>query len=150
MREKECRIRVGIEEVQPEIDQGRFPIKRTVGEKVQGEADIFTDGHDLVSGVLLYRRQGESVWQETPMTLVENDRWRGEFRVMDLGSYQYTVQAWIDHFLTWRRDLVRKIKVGQAIAIDLLTGALLVEAAARRASGKDKKKLLGIRTFLRA
>jgi len=149
MREKEGRKRVVIEEVQPEIDQGRFPIKRTVGEKVQVEADIFTDGHDLVSGVLLYRRQGESVWQETPMTLVENDRWRGEFRVMDLGSYQYTVQAWIDHFLTWRRDLVKKMKAGQAIAIDLLKGALLVEAAARRASGKDKKKLLGITTFLR-
>lgn len=46
---------VVIENVQPEIDSGRFPIKRTVPEEVVVTADIHTDGHDMLSAVLLYR-----------------------------------------------------------------------------------------------
>src|SRR5258706_10161740 len=41
--------RVIIEGVTPEIDGGRFAIKRTRGESVLVEADIFADGHDAIS-----------------------------------------------------------------------------------------------------
>jgi len=73
------RKRVIIEGVAPEIDGGRFPIKRTVGETVVVEADVFTDGHDSLSCVLQYRKAGETAWQEVPMRFLVNDRWRGEF-----------------------------------------------------------------------
>jgi starch synthase (maltosyl-transferring) len=69
--------RVVIEAVAPEIDGGRFPIKRTRGESVQVEADVLVDGHDVISAILLFRRARDEQWSETPMTPLVNDRWRG-------------------------------------------------------------------------
>ena len=88
------------------IDCSRFPIKRVLGEEVVVEADVFTDGHDEVICHVLYRHGCTSDWSRSPMTHIGNDRWRGVFRVSELGHYQYTVEAWVDRFGTWRRDLV--------------------------------------------
>jgi starch synthase (maltosyl-transferring) len=134
---EEGRKRVVITAVRPEVDGGRFPIKRTVGEKVVVEADIFTDAHDALSGFLLYRRNGEPNWSEAPLRFLSNDRWRGEFRVTEVGLYRYTIQAWVDHFETWLEQLLKKHQAGQELSVDLLTGADLVEAAGRRASTPD-------------
>ena len=70
-----------------------------------------------------------------------NDRWRGEFQVAGLGGYRYTVLAWIDRFLTWRRDFDKRIAAGQDVSIDLLIGAELIQAAAENASGADRQRL---------
>ena len=78
---QEGRNRVVIEAVKPEIDGGRFPIKRTPGDKVVAEADIFADGHDVISCVLLFRKEDESRWTEIPMQPLGNDRWQGQFEV---------------------------------------------------------------------
>jgi len=75
------RIRVVIESVKPEVDAGRFPIKRVVGETVEVEADIFTDGHDAVRGIVCYRHAGETTWREIEMKSLANDRFHGEFEV---------------------------------------------------------------------
>ena len=98
------RRRVVVEAVQPEINGGRFPIKRVPGERIVVEADVFSDGHDAIDCLLLYRKQEETSWKEAPMEPLANDRWRGEFRVSDLGCYLYTVEGWTDRFRTWRRD----------------------------------------------
>jgi starch synthase (maltosyl-transferring) len=144
------RIRVIIEGVRPEIDGGRFPIKRAVGEKMVVEADIFTDSHDALSCVLLYRKEDESQWKEHRMEFLVNDRWRGEFNVTELGHYRYTVQAWVSHFKSWRQGLTKKFDAGQDISVDLLTGADLVEAASRRATGSDAKSLKEWAAILRS
>src|SRR4051794_8866966 len=113
------RQRVIIEGVEPEIDCGRFPIKRVVGETVVVEADAFTDGHDVLSCLLLHRpdRPGDRGrtrsalrWTEVPMEALPNDRWRGEFTVTQLGRWIYTVVAWVDPFKTWRRDLRKRVE----------------------------------------
>ena len=44
--------RVVVEHVTPEIDAGRFYVKKTIGDTVRVEADIFTDGHDHSAGAL--------------------------------------------------------------------------------------------------
>src|SRR5262245_43247883 len=98
------RQRVVIEQVAPAIDGGRFPIKRIVGETVIVEADILADGHDLLSAVLQWRPSSETDWEETPMEMLPNDRWRASFEVTRLGTYLYTITAWVDHFASWRRD----------------------------------------------
>jgi starch synthase (maltosyl-transferring) len=126
------RRRVVIEGLSPEIDAGRFPIKRTVGEKVVVEADIFADGHDALSAVLRYRRAGDR-WREAPMELVDNDRWRGSFPLSRLGCYHYTVRAWIDRFGSWRGNLQKKVQAGQEVSVDLLAGAEIVEQTIKRA-----------------
>lgn len=134
---EEGRARVIIEGVQPEIDGGRYPIKRTVGERVRVEADVYTDGHEVISGVLLYQKEGALQWTELPLEFLINDRWRGEFTVAELGRYRYTLEAWVDRFLTWRRDLEKKAGAGQDVAVDLLVGAALIEQAGALASPED-------------
>jgi starch synthase (maltosyl-transferring) len=133
--------RVVIERVEPEVDGGRFPIKRTVGEEVRVRADIYADGHDLLGAILLYRTVGESAWVEVPMRLVNNDRWETRFRVETLGRYVYTIVAWVDGFRTWSADLQKRAAAGQDIAVDVLIGAEIVRAAAGRARGSDAKRL---------
>jgi starch synthase (maltosyl-transferring) len=127
--------------VSPELEAGRFAIKRTVGESVAVEADIFADGHDLLSAVLLYRPEGGEGWHESPMIPLVNDRWRGQFQVTVLGTYRYTVLAWLDHFKSWQHDLAKKHKAGQDLAVDLLIGAQMVQAAADRAVKDSKLQL---------
>jgi starch synthase (maltosyl-transferring) len=133
--------RVVIENVFPEIDGGRFPVKRTVGETVTVTADIHTDGHDLITAVLRYRDGDDPSWRETPLREVGNDRWTGSFRVSSLGRSFYTLAAWVDRFRSWRRDLAKKADAGQDVRVDLLVGATLVEEAAGRAKGADREFL---------
>ena len=80
------RKRVVIENLEPEIDAGLFPIKRVVGEKVIVRADIFADGHDALSASLLYKGPRDKKWNEVPMQFIENDRWEGVFTVEELGT----------------------------------------------------------------
>ena len=120
--------RVVVENVLPQVDCGRFPIKRTVGETVNVTADIHADGHDMLAAVLLHRRAGDAGWSETPMTFVENDRWQGTFPVDALGEYEYTVEGWVDRFASWRHELSTKVGAGQDVSSELLEGAALVAA----------------------
>jgi starch synthase (maltosyl-transferring) len=133
--------RVIIEGVKPEVDGGRFPIKRIVGERVMVEADIFADGHSMLSAVVCYRPARARAWHESAMQLIENDRWRGQFRVETLEPFVYTFQAWVDEFQTWNRDFIKKFDAGQEISLDLLAGAKLIDAAASRASHADSQAL---------
>jgi starch synthase (maltosyl-transferring) len=136
-REDDGRKRVAIAGVKPQVDGGRFPVKRTVGERVVVEADVFGDGHDLLFCLLLYRREGESEWREAPLRSLGNDRWRGEFTVTEVGFYRYTILALVDHFQSWHQHLLKKIRAGQDVSVDLVVGAELLEAASTRASGAD-------------
>src|SRR4029453_8607030 len=129
------RKRVIIEGIQPAINAGRFPIKRIVGEEVVVEADIFTDGHDLLSALLCYRWARDRVWTEVAMAPLGNDRWQGRFRVSQLGRYSYSIQAWVDHFATWYEALRKRVEAEQEVQVELLTGAALIEAASQRGTG---------------
>lgn len=137
----EGRERVVIESIKPEIDGGRFPIKRVTGEKVAVSADIFADGHDSISARLLYRMSGEEKWREAPMRFVENDRWEGEFVPDAIGNWLYTIEGLIDCFKTWQKDIKKKRDAGQEIRVDLLIGAEYVSVAAKASSGTDRGRL---------
>lgn len=138
---EEGRRRVQIEGVLPQIDGGRYAIKRTVGERVHVEVDMFCDSHDAVSGVILYRPQKSQTWFEVPLSPTVNDRWQGEFTVSEMGDYVYTIMGWADHFKSWQRDMTKKLAAEQDVSVDLLIGANLVEEAAKRASGDDAAQL---------
>jgi starch synthase (maltosyl-transferring) len=135
------RQRVVIEAITPQVDGGRFPAKRTVGDVVQIEADVFTDGHDSVAAVVRFRHEQSSEWNETRMRPLVNDRWAGEFPVTDLGRYVYTVYGWIDHWETWLRDLAKRIQANSDTPVDYLIGADLIDAAAGIAKGHDHEWL---------
>lgn len=133
------RERIVIGAVSPEINGGRFPTKGIIGDRVKVEADIYADGHDVLSARLLFRHETEADWKERPMQLLVNDRWRGSFVAAKAGTYYFTITAWVDRFQTWRHDFQKRVKARQAdIDIHLLVGADLIERAARRGRGVDK------------
>src|SRR5262249_19827315 len=160
--------RVVVERIEPEIDGGRFPIKRTVGESVDVSATIFSDGHDVITAMLRDRPTTSRVelatnsvrpahaavrsadpdlrddWRETPMAMVApgTDRWTARFVVTEIGWHEYQIVAWVDRFLTWRRDVRIKANAGQDIAIELIEGAVLIRNAAARATERDAAWLL--------
>ncbi len=137
MTKSDGRKRVVIEGISPAVDCGRFAAKRTVGDLVRVEADIFTDGHDAIAASLLAHREGFEGWTEISMRPLVNDRWTASFRVSEVGRYGFKVQGWVDHFETWHRDLLKRIKAENDTRVDYLIGADLIALAADRALGDD-------------
>jgi starch synthase (maltosyl-transferring) len=119
--------RIQIEDVWPQIDCGRYPVKRSVGDEVEVWATIFRDGHEALGAAILHRAPGSETWRETPMRAAGNDRWTGSFQVDRPGRWQLTVQAWVDRFESFRDELRRKVEAGQTdLASELEEGALLL------------------------
>jgi starch synthase (maltosyl-transferring) len=142
--ELDGRRRVIIEGVSPAVDDGRFPAKRVSGDVVEAEADIFADGHDVISAVLYHRHQSEKKPREVRMRPLPNDRWRAEFTVEHLGFYYFTIEAWVDHFLTWHRDLKKRVDAGVTgsdLEVQLLIGLEMIRTAAGRGGARDRRKL---------
>jgi starch synthase (maltosyl-transferring) len=166
MKPAEGRKRVIIEEIRPQVDCGRYPARRILGDRVEVSAAIFSDGHDHVAARLLYKPASESEWRSTPMTALTNDMWSASFIVDQLGPWIYTIQAWVDHFDTWCADLKKRLAAQplliqadpaspesakrdlppQDIPLAFTIGASLVDQIAARAKGKDAQafKELGI------
>ena len=149
MKPQEGRKRVVVEDVQPQIDAGRYFTKRILGDTVTITAVIFCDGHDHVAGRLLYRPEAEREWRSVMLTPLNNDLWTASFTVDRLGAWTYTVEAWVDHFGTWCSDLGKRLAAqpdpihpskttaSQDIPLALRSGARLLGETARRAKGAD-------------
>jgi starch synthase (maltosyl-transferring) len=135
------KVRVVIENIAPQVDCGRFPAKRVIGETVSVEADVFADGHDAVAAALLYRHESAAEWLSVPMTPCGNDRWQGRFVVKLLGKYLFTVSAWVDHLESWRRGLMKKAEVELATDLDLQQGASIAREMADRAPEVEARRL---------
>ncbi|WP_447979856.1 alpha-1,4-glucan--maltose-1-phosphate maltosyltransferase [Candidatus Nitrospira bockiana] len=130
-----------IERVAPELDGGRYPVKREVGDRLEVTADIFKEGHDVLAAVVRFRKADESAWRESPMVHVDNDRWAGWFDLTENTRYRYTIVAWVSPFESWRQEIAKKLKTQPDIGSELLEGRALVEAAAERAHGSDQVQL---------
>jgi starch synthase (maltosyl-transferring) len=119
------RPRVVITNISPSVDNGRYPTKRIVGDAVVVEADIFADGHPLLAAELVHRDQ------RVPMRLVQNDRWHAAFVVDRVGRHEFVIDAWINQYGGFARDLAKKQEAGRDITLDLREG----EASVRHALG---------------
>jgi starch synthase (maltosyl-transferring) len=120
--------RVVIEEITPAVDGGRYPVKLTAGGTLDVGANVFRDGHDLVAARVIFLAPGEPQWRSAPLTYkFDPDRWYGSFRVEQAGRWHYGVEAWPDHFGTWRSELQKRVEAGQDVRSELLVGALLLE-----------------------
>jgi starch synthase (maltosyl-transferring) len=134
------RRRAVVDAVLPVVDGGRFAAKRVVGEPVEVEAHCFTDGHDRLRVLLLWRAEDDTAWHEVPMQAHPNDVWRAAFTAPAPGRYRYTVSAWVDGFDSWRDELARRVDA-EDIRIAARSGALLIDAAAQRAAPGDRAVL---------
>ncbi|RMH32290.1 MAG: alpha-1,4-glucan--maltose-1-phosphate maltosyltransferase [Nitrospirae bacterium] len=130
-----------IEHVEPELDAGRYPIKREVGDRLDVSADIFKEGHDLLGAVLRYQAVDESTWHEAPMHHVDNDRWAGSVVLTRNIRYRYTIGAYVRGFETWCEELRKKHGVLPDLTSELLEGEAQVRAMLERATGADREAL---------
>lgn len=135
-----------IEGVEPELDAGRYPVKRVVGDVLTVSADMFREGHDVLDAVLLYGKStppggSPDEWREAPMRSLGNDRWEGSFPLTDLGRWRYTLLAWPDRFRSWRSDLEKKHIAGEEISSDLLEGSRYVRERAEAIGGDDGRAI---------
>lgn len=148
--QQDGRKRVIIEGITPQVDGGRFAAKRCIDDVVHIEADVFTDGHDSVAAALLYRHDSESDWHEERFEFLNNDRWFAGFRATALGRYHYTVVGWVDHFETWRKDLLKRIQANSDTPVDFLIGAALIREGAERAASSSSEDAAALRQFVDA
>jgi starch synthase (maltosyl-transferring) len=148
---EEGRRRVVIDNLSPDLTP-RFAIKRTPGERVVVQADVFADGHDRIAAMLRYRvvaKDGPNAWRETPMRPLVNDRWEGGFEVDEIGRYEYAVSAWVDHFASWQHALEARVAAAQeGLHSEFLEGAAILRAAVRRSAQETRPWLEETASFL--
>jgi starch synthase (maltosyl-transferring) len=137
----EAAIEVVIENVTPEIDGGKFPVKCIVGETITVEADIFKDGHDILGACIKFKKKSDGAWQEAPMTFFDNDRWRGAFAPTENTRYVYTIDAWMDRLLTWRQNAEKKCIGKVSVASDVIEGLEFFKKILKLAGKQDQKKI---------
>ncbi|MFN3840110.1 MAG: alpha-1,4-glucan--maltose-1-phosphate maltosyltransferase [Cyclobacteriaceae bacterium] len=131
--------RVIIENIQPQIDGGLFPVKRTVGERLTVAADIFTDGHDHVRAEILYKKAADKTWSLARMHPQGNDSWAGHFVVTDKSPYVFTVRAWVDHLQTWYDGIQKKIEANLNVQLELIEGGLLLDQLPEKTKKEIRK-----------
>lgn len=144
--------RVTIGAVAPEVEGGRFPAKRCLGDQVTVKAEVTVDGHDLLDGVLRYRRTNANQWNESPLNKQNAglDTWTAHFTVDSLGEWEFVVVAWVDRFRTWLAGFGAKLKAGVDVAVEIEQGALYIEAAAAKAEPSERGSLVRAAAALRA
>jgi len=132
-----------IEDVEPELDCGRYAVKREVGDTLDVWADIFKEGHDAIAAAVRFRTERETEWREVRMRFVDNDRWLGSIVLDQNIRYHFTVVAWTDWFGTWAADTRKKWDAGQDVESEILEGVKLVRGAQDRARGGDRSRIEG-------
>ena len=131
-----------IEHVRPAVDDGRYPVKRVVGDALTITADIFKEGHDLLAASIRFRAVGETDWRETPLSPVDNDGWAGSFPLEANTRYRYTVEAWTDTFGSWVEEMRRRLAGGQVdLTSELLEGGAMLARARGGARDADAAAL---------
>jgi starch synthase (maltosyl-transferring) len=132
--------RIVIEDVDPELDGGRYPVKRVLGDEFEVQADIFRDGHDKLRAVVKFAPAGLA-WREMPLELFDNDRWVARFRLDRLGLWRYTIEAWTDRFESWRDEFEKKRQAGENIELELIEGRAIVAALLPEAGPGDAARI---------
>lgn len=127
-----------ISDVRPQIEGGRFPVKRVVGDRVSVTASIFTYGNDSLRARIKYMRKGEKKWKYSHMEPGSNDEWKGEFTVEDAGTYSFIIQAWVDEYATWLQNITKWHTAGENISQDLAVGLNLLRKIQKLCSGTDR------------
>ncbi len=123
--------RIQIQDVAPQLDCGRYPVKRTVGEPVEVTARVFRDGHEQLGAAIRYRPPGATRWNEAPLEPLGNDRWAGAFAVDAPGRWCFKVEALVDRVASFQEELRRKVGAGQEdLSGELAEGAVLLGRAA--------------------
>lgn len=132
-----------ITQVTPQVEHGRWPVKRSVGEQLAVTAGVVVDGHEALAVELVHRAPGGAEHVQR-MTAQGNDEYTATVEIEALGMHTYAVRAWLDRFATWQDQFQRRVDGGESPALiesELKAGTALVREAAKQAKKADKKTL---------
>ncbi|WP_028374828.1 alpha-1,4-glucan--maltose-1-phosphate maltosyltransferase [Leeuwenhoekiella sp. MAR_2009_132] len=135
------RERIVIQNIEPQLQNGEFFIKRVVGELIEVTADVLGDGHDVLQAEICYKWEHSKNWETIRLTPLENDVYTGVFNVENQGFYDYKVSGWIDHALNWQHGIEAKLKDGQYVKSELLDGIQYIKAIEKQLDKEGKKYL---------
>ncbi|MGO4911826.1 alpha-1,4-glucan--maltose-1-phosphate maltosyltransferase [Leeuwenhoekiella sp. W20_SRS_FM14] len=135
------RERIVIQNIEPQLQNGEFFIKRVVGELIEVTADVLGDGHDVLQAEICYKWEHSKNWETIRLTPLENDVYTGVFKVENQGFYDYKVSGWIDHALNWQHGIEAKLKDGQYVKSELLDGIQYIKAIEKQLDKEGKKYL---------
>ncbi|SDG82118.1 starch synthase (maltosyl-transferring) [Pseudomonas flavescens] len=128
--------RLAIEDVQPQIEQGRFAVKAIAGDQLTVSALIFADGHDKLAGEVLWRDVGSEDWHREPLHFIGNDRWQAQITPQRVAEVEFLIEAWWDIYASYCYELSKKFGAGVTINLELQEGELLLRQAAERVQGE--------------
>ena len=137
-----------IENVTPQVDGGRFAIKRAAGEEIVVTADCYAHGHERVACEVRYRGPGDTQWKRVAMEALGNDRWSARFTVDRIGAWQYGIVCWVDHLAGWRDGFLRRVDADD-LRVAALTGAELAAESVANADGPAREQLIHWARLLR-
>ena len=123
--------RIQIQAIEPIVDCGRYPVKRTVGDRVDVYAtDLQGRPRRARRRRPRARRRASERWREVPLEPLGNDRFARHVHASTRpGRWQFAVAAWTDRIATWQDELRRKVDGGQKdLAGELAEGAALLGA----------------------
>jgi starch synthase (maltosyl-transferring) len=133
--------RIIVDRIAPAVEGGRFALKRLIGETIDVEADIFSDGHGVIAADLLWKATDEKEWYRITMRMHDNDRWSAAFRPMRIGRHLFTIDAWADEYATLCRGIDIKFKAAVDHQLDLEEAYRLVKEALAQAPEPAKTAL---------
>ncbi len=136
--------RVVIAGVKPQVDGGRWPSKRSVGEEVTVWAGLIVDGHDKIAAELFFRHEDDVAYRSRRMRLRYNDEYHADFPIERLGRYSFYIQAWVDAFASWQDQFRRRVEGGDSeyeIESELQDGASILRRAAEDADAEGARIL---------
>ncbi|HEY0046391.1 MAG TPA: alpha-1,4-glucan--maltose-1-phosphate maltosyltransferase [Flavobacterium sp.] len=136
--------RVIIQNVQPQLHDGKYDIKRITGQNVNVTADVFADGHDIIACSVMYKHEDDEAWFEERMKPLSNDEWTASFVVDKQGNYKFYVEGWVDYALNWQHGTERKLQDNQRVTSELLEGAEYIKAINELADPSESKYLTSI------
>lgn len=127
---------VVIENFYPSLGAPSYLLKRVVDEPLDVYADIFKDGHDVISAALKWRLIGSTRWFESSMSAMGNDRWQGRCSFPKCGRWEFIIEAWPDSFRAWKKAYKARFDADDPeIPVESREGGKLLTQAAQRARG---------------
>jgi starch synthase (maltosyl-transferring) len=142
VRQGDVLPRILVTGVRPNVDGGKYAVKRIVGDVLRVSADVIKEGHDLHAAEVRLRQPGARTWRAVAMEYRYNeDEWRANVDLPEEGAFEYTVAVWTDGYASWLDELGRKVGAGRDVASEALEGIALVRAVAEKRKGKISASL---------
>jgi starch synthase (maltosyl-transferring) len=119
--------RILIQDVRPQVDCGRYPVKAIVGDPIRVTATIIRDGHEVLGAAVRVKAPGATRWTEERMRAVGNDLYEGFFQASSCGTWCFRIEAWVDRVASYQWEIRRKVDAGQEdLSSELAEGAVLL------------------------